>query len=148
MRHTSCFDTSRPLIYQLYSFKANSMHFMSNSFFYESLSLFSISIKLHQRIALRYSFTINIANMRHTTCFDTTKPFIYHLCTTLKPIVCVLCHITSYTTPHPLSISIKLHQHITFRYSSNINRVSMRHTTCFVTPQSLTYHPWSTFLVL
>ena len=62
--------------------------------------------------------------MRHTTCFDTIQPLIYHLCTALKAIVCVLCHITSYTTPQPLSISIKLHQHIAFRYSSNINRVT------------------------
>ena len=37
--------------------------------------------------------------MRHTTRFDTPQPLIYHLCTALKPIVCFLCHITSYTTP-------------------------------------------------
>ena len=50
---------------------------------------------LHQRIAFRYSFTINIDNMRHTTCFDKPKPLIYHQ----KSILCILCHITSYTTP-------------------------------------------------
>ena len=37
--------------------------------------------------------------MRHTTHFDTSQPLIYHLCTALKPIVCFLCDITSYTTP-------------------------------------------------
>ena len=59
----------------------------------------SISIKLHLRIAFRYSFNKNIVNMRHTTRFDTPQPLIYQLCTALKPIVCFLCHITSYTTP-------------------------------------------------
>ena len=78
--------------------------------------------------------------MRHTTCFHTRQPFIYHLCTALKPIFCILCHITSYTTPQPLSISIKLHQRIAFRYSFKINIVGMRHTTCFDTPQPLIYH--------
>ena len=37
--------------------------------------------------------------MRHTTVFDTPQPLIYHICTALKPKVCILCHITSYTTP-------------------------------------------------
>ena len=73
---------------------------------------------LHQHIAFRYSFTINIVNMRHTTCFDKPKPLIYHQ----KPILCILCHITSYTTPSasfnfdqtssPLCFQIKLqHKH-------------------------------------
>ena len=55
----------------------------------------SISMKLHQRIAFRYSFTINTVNMRHMTCSDTPQPLIYDK----KPILCILCHITSYTTP-------------------------------------------------
>ena len=37
--------------------------------------------------------------MRHTTVFDTHQPLIYHICTALNPKVCILCHITSYTTP-------------------------------------------------
>ena len=37
--------------------------------------------------------------MRHTTVFDTSQPLIYHICTALKLKVCILCHITSYTTP-------------------------------------------------
>ena len=37
--------------------------------------------------------------MRHTTVFDTPQPLIYHICTALKLKVCILCHITSYTTP-------------------------------------------------
>ena len=37
--------------------------------------------------------------MRNTTRFDTPEALIYHLCTALKPIVCFLYHITSYTTP-------------------------------------------------
>ena len=37
--------------------------------------------------------------MRHTTVFDTPQPLIYHICTALKPKVCILCHITTYTTP-------------------------------------------------
>ena len=37
--------------------------------------------------------------MRHTTVFDTPQPLIYHICTALKPKVCILCQITSYTTP-------------------------------------------------
>ena len=114
---------------------------MSYNFLYNPLSLFQFSIKLHQHIAFRYSFKINIVSMRQTTCFETPQPLIYHLCTALKPILCILCHITSYTSPwQPHSISIKLHQHIVFRYSFKINIVSMRQTTCFNTPQSLIYH--------
>ena len=92
-------------------------------------------MKYHQRIAFRYSFTINIVNMRHTTCFDTPQPLIYHQ----KPL-CILCHITSYTTP---SASLNFDQTsstIAFRYSFNINIVNMRHTTRFDTPQPLIYH--------
>ena len=59
----------------------------------------SISMKLKQRITFRYSLEIYIVNMRNTACFDTIQPLIYHLCTALKPILCILCHITSYTTP-------------------------------------------------
>ena len=91
---------------------------------------------LHQRIAFRYSFTINIVNMRHTTCFDTPQPLIYHQ----KPILCILCHITTYTTP---SASFNFDQTSSthyFRYSFNINIVNMRHTTRIDTPQPLIYH--------
>ena len=78
--------------------------------------------------------------MRHTTRFDTPQPLIDHLCTALKPIVCFLCHITSYTTPQPLSISMILPQRIAFRYSFTIHIVNMRHTTCFDKPKPLIYH--------
>ena len=37
--------------------------------------------------------------MRHTTVFDTPQPLIYHICTALSLKICILCHITSYTTP-------------------------------------------------
>ena len=84
MRHTTRFDTA------LYTTKSL-MHFITSY----TISLF----QLHLRIAFRYSFNINIVNMRHTTRFDTPQPLIYHLRTALKPIVCFLCHITSYTTP-------------------------------------------------
>ena len=99
----------------------------------------SISIKLHLRIAFRYSFNINIVNMRHTTCFDTPQPLIYHLCTALKPIVCFL-YMPYIRPPQPLSISIKLHLRIAYRYRFSINIVNMRHTTRFDTPQPLIYH--------
>ena len=75
------------------------MHIMPYNFLYDPPQPLSISIKLNQRIAFRYSFNINIVNMRHTTLFDTPLSHIYHLCTALNPIVRFLCHITSYTTP-------------------------------------------------
>ena len=94
MRCTTCFDTSQPLIYHLKPILRILCHITS----YTTRSL-SISTNLHQSIAFRYSFNINIVIMRHTTCFDTTHSLIYHRCTTLKPIVCILYAITSYTTP-------------------------------------------------
>ena len=92
---TTCFDTSQPLIYHLKPILGILCHITS----YTTHSTLSVSINLHQRIAFTYSFNINIVIMRHTTCFDTTQPLIYHHCTTLKPIVCILCAIISYTTP-------------------------------------------------
>ena len=59
--------------------------------------------------------------MRHTNVFDTHQPLIYHICTALKPILWILCHIT-------------------FRNSFEINIVNMRHRTCFDTIQPLVYH--------
>ena len=79
--------------------------------------------------------------MRHTTCFDTIQPLIYHLRTALKPILCIVCGMTSYTTSQPLSISVNHHQRIAFRYSFGINIVIMRHTICFDTIQALIYNP-------
>ena len=97
-------------------------------------------MKLHQRIDFRYGFNPNIVNMGHTNCFETHQSLIYHLWTALKPIVCTLCHINSYSTPSTLSNPIKLHQNIPFRYSFNINIVNMRHTTSFDTHRPLIYH--------
>ena len=98
MRHTTCFDTPQPLIYHLCTALKPIVCFLYMPYIRPPQPL-SISIKLHLRIAYRYRFSINIVNMRHTTRFDTPQPLIYHLCTALKPIVCFLCHITSYTTP-------------------------------------------------
>ena len=91
--------TPAPYIPHMYSFEAKSMHFISYNFLYDPHQSLSISTKLHQGIAFRCSFKINIDHMRHTTVFDTPQPLIYHICTALKPKVCILCHITSYTTP-------------------------------------------------
>ena len=76
--------------------------------------------------------------MRHTTRFDTSHPLIYHLRTALKPIVCFLCHITSYTTPLASFNFDQLHQRITSRYSFTINIVNMRHTS--QKPLSFSYY--------
>ena len=111
------------------------MHFMPYNFLYDPPASFNFD-QIYLRIAFRYSFNINIVNMRHTTRFDTHQSLIYHQ----KPILCILCHITSYTTPQPLSILTKLHLRIAFRYSFNINIVNMRHTTRFDTHQPLIYH--------
>ena len=136
MMHTTCFDTPQPLIYHL---KPKFCIFCHITSFTTPSASFNL-IKLHQRIAFRYSFNINRVNMRRTIRFDTPKPPIYHHCTALKPIVRFLCHVTSYTTPSAFSISIKLHQRIAFRYSFNINIVNIRHTTRFDKHQPLIYH--------
>ena len=54
--------------------------------------------------------------MRHTTCFDTPQPLIYQL----KPILCIFCHITSYTTP---SASFNLDQ----TSSTNCFQLQLQH---------------------
>ena len=68
--------------------KANIMHFMPYNFLYDPLSLFQFRSNFIYALVFRYSFNINIVNMRHTTRFDTPQPLIYHLCTALKPKVC------------------------------------------------------------
>ena len=141
MRHTTCFDTIPPFIYHICTALKQILCILCHITSYTTPQPLSISINRHQPISFRYSFAINIVNMRHTTCFDTIQPLIYqphiyHLCTAVKPLLCILCDITSYTPPQPLSISITLHQPIAFRYSVKIKIV----TTCFDTPQPLIYH--------
>ena len=99
MKNTTCFDTPSPLY-------TTSVQLSSQWYAFYVIYLLirlphpsSISTNLHQPIALRYSFTIYIVNMRHTTCFDTPQPLIYQLCTAFNPIVVILYYITSYTTP-------------------------------------------------
>ena len=117
----------------LYSFKANSMHFMSYNLLYDPLSLFQFPSNFIN--ALLLNTNTNIVNMRHTTCFETPLPLIYHICTALKPIVCILCHYLFIRLSQPISISIKLHQHMAFKYSFTINIANKRYTACFDTPQ-------------
>ena len=97
MRHTTVFDTPQPLIYHICT--ALKLKVCSLCLLLRPPQPLSISIKLHQGIAFRCGFKINIDSMRHTTVFDTPQPLIYHICTALKLKVCILCHITSYTTP-------------------------------------------------
>ena len=138
MRHPTCFDTIHPLIYHRCTALKPILCILCHITSYTTPSALSISIKLHQRLAFSCSFEQNV-NMRHTTCFDTIKLLIYQLYTAVKPILDILCHITYHTTLS-LSISIKLHQHIAFRYSVKINIVKVRHMTCFDTAQALIYH--------
>ena len=129
MRHTTCFDTPQGLIKKYYAFYAI-------QFLIRPTQPLSISIKLHQQIPFIYSFNIYIVNMRHTTPFDTRQPLIYHLCTSLRPIVSILCHITSYMTP---LVSLKFIQ-TSSTYCFNTNIVNIRHTSRFDTHQPLIYH--------
>ena len=133
MRHTTCFDTTQPLTYHLKPILCILCHII----FIQTPKPLLISIKRYQPIAIRYSFNINIVNMRHTTRFDTPQPLTYHLCTALKPIVRFLCHITSYTTPLASFNFVQTSSRIALRHSFTINIVNMRHTTCFDTRQPL-----------
>ena len=96
MRHTTCFDTNH---------LCTALKPILCIFFYHRTSYTTPSasfnlINFHQRIAFRLSFEKKKeVNMRLMTCFDTIQPLIYHLCTALKPILCILYHIISYTTP-------------------------------------------------
>ena len=74
--------------------------------------------------------------MRHTTCFDTSQSLIYHQ----KPILFILCHITSYTTP---SASFNFDQ----TSSTHCFQIQLQHKHSqyeahdpFDTPQPLIYH--------
>ena len=98
MRHKTRFDTHQPLIYHFCTALKPILFILCHITSYTTPSASFNSIKLHQHIAFRYSFKLNIVSMRHTTCFNTHQPLICHLCTALKPILCILCHITSYTT--------------------------------------------------
>ena len=78
--------------------------------------------------------------MRHTTVFDTPQTLIYHICTALKPKVCILCHITSYTTPSASFNFVQTSTRYCFQMQLQNNIHSMRHTTVFDIPQPLIYH--------
>ena len=112
------------------------MHIISCNFLYDPISLFLVSPKLHQRIAFKYNFKINIVSMRHMTVFDTSKPLIYHFCAPLKSILCFLYPITSYTT---LSASFNFDQSSS-TYCLKIKIDMVMHTTGFDTPTLLIYH--------
>ena len=78
----------------LYSFKASIMHFMSIT----SYTIPSADFNFDQpssTYCFKIWLKINIVSVRLTTVFDTHQLLIYHLCSALKPILCILCHITS-----------------------------------------------------
>ena len=99
MRHTTVFDTPQPLIYHICTALKLKVCILFHITSYTTPSASFNFDQLQQGIAFGCSFKINIVSMRHTTVFDTPQPLIYHIYTALKPKVCILCHITSYTTP-------------------------------------------------
>ena len=82
--------------------------------------------------------------MSHTTVFDTPQPLIYHICTALKLKVCILCHITSYTTP---SASFNFDQTSTrycfWMYLQNKHRQYETHDRLRYTPAPYIPHMYS-----
>ena len=56
--------------------------------------------------------------MKYTIVFNTSQPFIYHLYISLKPIICISCHITFYRTPLAAFNFDQSSSHDRFRYNS------------------------------
>ena len=99
MRHTTVFDTPQPLMFHICTALKPKVCILCHITPYTTPSASFNFDQTSPRYCFQMQLQINIDSMRHTTVFDTPQPLIYHICTALKPKVCILCHITSYTTP-------------------------------------------------
>ena len=96
MRHTTFFDTRHPLIYHMYSLKANIMHLMSNNFLYDPLS--SFQFRLNFKSVLLSDIGSNETQIEWDARLSSIHPsLLYTTCIALKPVLCILCHVTFYT---------------------------------------------------
>ena len=95
MRHTTCFDTPQPLIYHQKPILCILCHITSYTTPSASFN-FDETSSTH---CFQIQFQHKHGQYEAHDPFDTPQPLIYHLCTALKPIICFLCLITSYTTP-------------------------------------------------
>ena len=99
MRHTTVFDTPQPLIYHICTALKLKVCILCHITSYTTPS----ACFNFDQTSPRYCFQMQLQNKHRQyetyDIFDTPQPLIYHICTALKPKVCILCHITSYTTP-------------------------------------------------
>ena len=140
MRYMACFDTPQPLIYRLYTALKPTVCILCHITSYTTPSACFNFDQPSSCIAFRYSFEINRVNMRHKTGFDTIQPLIYHLCKVLKPILCILFHITSLYDPLSLFQFRSNFINVLLLDTASKKIVNMRHTTCSETIQPLIYH--------